>query len=132
MEAFLTRSTTMPFRSLPRSLLLASLVLAPACFAQDIQKCTDSEGRVTLTDQPCDGLAPEVVQLAPQQMPRAVTGRRLGTPLQPRRIVIDEKKAQPSIFLPGDVATLKAARNAMRLLDTSTAPMRSQRIAGYP
>jgi hypothetical protein len=110
----------------------AGLALAlPAWCGQQVQKCIDDAGHVTLTDQPCDGLAPEIVQHVAEVAPRPVPGRRLGVPLPPRQIVIDEKKNQPSMFLPGDVHTLKAARNALRMLDGSASPLRAQRVAGY-
>lgn len=127
----------MHFRTLPCTLLFAMLTLAlPCSYAQDVQKCTDSEGRVTLTDQPCDGLAPQLLAAEPiparAQVRDSLSSRHLSLPPQPRRADLRKRFQAPSVFLPRDVATLKAARSAMQVLDAGSAALRGQRLAGYP
>lgn len=111
-------------RHLCLSLLCAALA-APAFAGADIVKCVDASGRVTLTDQPCDGGA-ATVRLASmpaedsparavQAYPLAVEHGALPPP-PPRRVMAPRVKAKP---LTQDVATLKAARANFLLMDTS-------------
>jgi len=111
-------------RHLCLSMFCAALA-APAAFAgSDIVKCVDEEGRVTLTDQPCDGGA-ATVRLASmpleestprvQAYPIAVEHGVLPPPPQ-RRVMAPRVKAKP---LTQDVATLKAARANFLLMDTT-------------
>lgn len=111
-------------RHLCLSILCAALA-APAFGGADIVKCVDESGRVTLTDQPCDGGA-ATVRLASmpaddsparvvQAYPLAVEHGVLPPP-PPRRVMAPRVKAKP---LTQDVATLKAARANFLLMDTS-------------
>ena len=62
-------------RHLCLSILCAALT-APAAYAgADIVKCVDGLGRVTLTDQPCDGGA-ATVRLASMPADEGVKGAR--------------------------------------------------------
>jgi len=109
-------------RHLCLSILCAALS-APAAYAgSDIVKCVDGLGRVTLTDQPCDGGAATVrVASMPadeglsraQPYPLAVEHSVLPPPPQ-KRVMAPRAKAKP---LMRDVATLKAARANFLLLD---------------
>ncbi len=108
-------------RHLCLSLLCAALA-APAFAGADIVKCVDESGRVTLTDQPCDGGA-ATVRLASmpadegvtrvQPYPLVVEHAVLPPPPQ-RRVMAPRVKAKP---LTQDVATLKAARANFLLMD---------------
>ena len=103
--------------------MFCAALAAPAAFAgSDIVKCVDDEGRVTLTDQPCDGSAATVrlastplEESAPrvQAYPIAVEHGVLPPPPQ-RRVMAPRVKAKP---LTQDVATLKAARANFLLID---------------
>lgn len=112
-------------RHLCLSILCAALAsFAPAAYAgTDIVKCVDGAGRVTLTDQPCDGGA-ATVRLASmpaeeavnrvQAYPLAVEHSVLPPPPARRRVMAPRAKAKP---LMRDVATLKAARANFLLMD---------------
>ena len=112
-------------RHLCLSILCAALAsFAPAAYAgTDIVKCVDGLGRVTLTDQPCDGGA-ATVRLASmpadegvnrgQPYPLAVEHSVLPPPPAQRRVMAPRAKAKP---LTRDVATLKAARANFLLMD---------------
>ena len=117
-----------------RSLLVTSLILAPFCHAgTEIVKCVGANGRVTLTDQPCQGgerseivlpgnpAGDEDAALAPA--PAAAPAQRLARERLPAR------RDPPSRGLARDVATLKAARRTMLLLDDAASALRAQRIA---
>lgn len=104
--------------------ILCVALSAPAAYAgTDIVKCVDSLGRVTLTDQPCDGGA-ATVRLASmpadegvnrvQPYPLAVEHSVLPPPPVQRRVMAPRVKAKP---LTRDVATLKAARANFLLMD---------------
>jgi len=110
------------------SIIAAAWLAAPAAMAgSDIVKCTDAQGRVTLTDQPCESgaTAVRVVQDA------GVAGNNAQAALPaPQRHVLPAAELrhpawqqQPVTDRPAplarDVATLKAARRAMMLMDGS-------------
>jgi len=112
-------------------LLAAATMAAPAAFSEtSIVKCVDDEGRVTLTDHPCDTGAttvrlsrepandgmtrvsayPLIADASVLPPPRAV--RRMAMP-------IERVAARP---LASDVATLKAARAQFVLSDVRPTP----------
>lgn len=64
--------------------LIACLVLLPAIAGAEVYKCTDSQGRVNLTDQPC-GVREGAVLLSDKPQPNA--------PLQKTAAEIDESNA---------------------------------------
>ena len=110
-------------RHLCLSILFAALA-APAAYAgADIVKCVDGAGRVTLTDQPCDS-GTTTVRLAntpaDEGMTRvephalAVEHAVLPPAAVQRRQATQRAKAKPMMR---DVATLKAARAQLLLLD---------------
>lgn len=100
--------------------VIATLLAAPAAMAGgDIVKCVDSGGHVTLTDQPCDS-GSATVRLERQDGPQAepVTAQRYVLPAVDLRHGAWKRPAvtRPAA-LAGDVATLKAARQALLMLD---------------
>jgi hypothetical protein len=133
------------------SLILAAFTFAPAALAgSEIVKCVDPAGHVTLTDQPCDGGAATVrlTQLAPASpAPMLVPGedaeadadldtavqaspveRRAGSSGLARQANWKTPPAPRSKPLARDVATLKAAR--LQLLMMDSAAKRQPRLAG--
>ena len=111
-------------RHLCLSILCAALAAPAAHAGSDIVKCVDGLGRVTLTDQPCDGGATTVrVASMPsdegvtriQPYPLAVEHSVLPPAPAQRRVLAPRAKAKP---LMRDVATLKAARANFLLMDT--------------
>ncbi|VXC04250.1 DUF4124 domain-containing protein [Massilia sp. 9I] len=115
-------------RHLSLSILVAALAAASAsAFAgSDIVKCIDGAGRVTLTDQPCDGGA-ATVRLASSPADEGIT-RAEPYPLAVEHAVLPPAPAQRRHLLPRvkakpmmrDVATLKAARAQFLLLDAGS------------
>jgi len=113
-------------RHLCVSILVAALA-APAVEAgTDIVKCVDGEGRITLTDQPCDS-GTTTVRLASmpaeesttrvEPYPLVAEHATLPPPSAQRRQVVPRiqyVKAKPMMR---DVATLKAARAQFLLMD---------------
>ena len=122
-----------------RSLLLASLILAPFCFAgTDIVKCVGANGRVTLTDQPCQGgERSETVLAGGRSADEDSTPSSAAAParrLAPERLPALARATlarldPPSRSLARDVATLKAARRTMLLMDDTASALRAQRLA---
>jgi hypothetical protein len=114
-------------RHLCLSMLVAALAApaAPVAYAgSDIVKCVDGEGRVTLTDQACDS-GTTTVRLANSPADEGITraeahplavehGVLPPAPALQRRQVMQRVKAKPMMR---DVATLKAARAQLLLLD---------------
>jgi hypothetical protein len=115
--------------------IAALLMTVPAFAGQDILKCTDAEGKVTLTDRPCNGADEASVLVTAADTPPAVqrSPARPYAPgvLLPRRQP-SYKPLPPSRIMSRDVATLKAARITMHLLDGPASPMQQQRIAVFP
>ncbi len=108
-------------RHLCLSILVAAMAAPGAYAGSDIVKCIDGAGRVTLTDQPCDGGA-ATVRLASSPADEGITRaesypltvERAVLPPAPRRQALPHIKAKPMMR---DVATLKAARAQFLLLD---------------
>jgi hypothetical protein len=106
------------------SIIAAAWLAAPVAMAgNDIVKCVDPQGRVTLTDQPCesgasatrlvlDAGAP-VADAAPAPQRHVLPAAELPRPAAPYPVA--ERPARP---LARDVATLKAARRALMLMDS--------------
>ncbi len=118
------------------SIVFAAIAAAPAALAgSEVLKCVDVEGHVTLTDQPCESGA---------RMTRLVAARRAGergrtpapaaaTPaptlqrheaapaLQRQQSWRPRVAAQTDRPLARDVATLKAARAQLLLIDSDRA-----------
>ncbi len=121
-----------------RSLLVTSLILAPFCHAgTEIVKCVGANGRVTLTDQPCQGgerseivlpgspAGNEDSALAPLPAQGAAPAQQMAREHQSAPARLDP----PGRSLARDVATLKAARRTMLLMDDAASALRAQRIA---
>lgn len=123
-----------------RALILAGMLCACNAFASnDVNKCVAPSGTVTLTDEPCPGGTQTVkvisgpsetteTDIAPTQatvVPERFTVGRL-----PPRYVALAKSAKPQRGLALDVATLRAAKLNMHLLDNAAQVLRSQRLAG--
>jgi hypothetical protein len=119
-----------------RTLLIATLLLSASAWAgTDVVKCTDGEGHVTLTDRPCSGGAEATVLVAAAETPPAVQPSAPARPyaagvLLPRRQP-SYKPVPPSRIMARDVATLKAARITMQLLDGPASALQ-QRVAAWP
>lgn len=111
--------------------LLAAVAGTPAAFAGGaINKCTDSTGHVTLTDQPCSGAGvtasvavpatPDAVQTdsLPDNAPAIAPIRR-----SYRAVQVSQARWTPATLphaaLASDVATLRQARLQMLLLDAA-------------
>lgn len=104
------------------SLITAAVLAAPA-LAGEIVKCVDSNGHITLTDQPCNTDA-ATVPLA-RDTARDTAGTVAASP--PQRHVLPAAELsrtawkRPNLAAPArlarDVATLKEARRMMMLQD---------------
>jgi hypothetical protein len=104
-------------------LIIAALAAAPAALAgSPIVKCIDASGQVTLTDQPCtDGAATVPVETGAG--PQAAQSPPVEHFAAPRALPLHGGWSQPApkrTALARDVATLKAARVQLLLLDGST------------
>jgi hypothetical protein len=94
---------------------LAAAVAAPIAMAgNEIVKCVDASGHVTLTDQPCEAGSATVRLSSETPLPQ----RHVVTPAELRH----EGWKRPQVVRPAplsrDVATLKAARRMMMLQET--------------
>lgn len=114
---------------------LAGMVLTCSALASDINKCVAPSGTVTLTDGPCPtGENTVKIFSGPSDTPVAPT-QALSTPerftvgrLPPRYVTLG-RSAKPARGLALDVATLRAARLNLHLLDNAADVLRSQRVA---
>ena len=117
-------------------MLLATLLLAASAWAGgEVVKCTDAEGHVTLTDRPCERGAQAALLVSEAEAPPAALPSAPARPyaagvLLPRRQP-SYKPVPPSRIMARDVATLKAARLTMQLLD-GPAPAMQRRVAVFP
>lgn len=137
----------MTSRAVRHTILIAGLVLASGTFAgTDVLKCTDPSGHITLTDQPCPASAGQVVLASTPDAPAeavaanaadesaapAVHGatRYQLTSLPPApRLRAGGLVQPPGRALAQDVATLKQARRALLLLDSTMSAARHQGLA---
>ena len=116
------------------ALLFASMLCACSAFASDINKCTAPDGSVTLTDSVCPGdtqatrIVAGVADGASQAAPGIVAERFSVGRLPPRYVTL-AKGAKPQRGLALDVATLRAAKLNLLLLDNAAQVSRSQRLA---
>ena len=99
--------------------LTALVAAAPASTAGDIVKCVDAGGHVTLTDQPCAGGAVTVrLEQGVGQKAEPAARHRYVLPAADLR---HEAWKRPAVERPAqlarDVATLKAARRTLLMLD---------------
>jgi len=112
-------------------LLVATTMAAPVAFSEtSIVKCVDDEGRVTLTDRPCEAGA-TTVRMASEPANDGVTrvhtyplvadATVLPPPRFVQRIHVPVPRAAAKL-LASDVATLKAARAQFVLSDVRSAP----------
>ena len=112
-------------------LLAATTMAAPVAFSEtSIVKCVDDEGRVTLTDRPCD-VGAMTVQMAAEPASDGVT-RVQAHPLVVKPSVLPPPRAMLRLHVPAplaaakplasDVATLKAARAQFVLSDVRSTP----------
>jgi hypothetical protein len=98
---------------------LAAAVAAPVAMAgNDIVKCVDADGHVTLTDQPCDTGAATVRLSSETQQPQTQPQRHVVTPAELRHAGWKRPQVVRPAPLSRDVATLKAAYRTMLLQDT--------------
>ncbi len=143
-------------RLIARTILISGIACAPLAFAGgDIVKCVGSDGSVTLTDESCAAGERSLTVVAAAQpaaaLPAAVQAAEQTPAYSPaaapsitRTVQMTRKKLPsqgvlrhslarfdpPSRALARDVSTLKAARQAMILLDSAAQSIRSQRLAG--
>jgi len=117
------------------AIFLAGMVLTCSALASDINKCVAQSGTVTLTDEPCpSGETTVKVFNGPSDAPMAPT-QALATPERftvgrlPPRFVTLATNPKPARGLALDVATLRAARLNLHLLDNAADVLRSQRVA---
>ena len=112
-------------------LLAATMMAAPVAFSEtSIVKCVDDEGRVTLTDRPCE-VGATTVQMASEPANEGVT-RVHAYPLVAEASVLPPPRAMQRSYVPtpraaekplaSDVATLKAARAQFVLSDVRSTP----------
>lgn len=113
------------------TLIFAAVAAAPAALAgSEILKCVDAGGHVTLTDQPCESgaqatrlvsnAAPETPVAANEAQQPAVQRYEAPHALQRQqawRPRVAQAQAQRGRPLARDVATLKAARAQLLLID---------------
>jgi hypothetical protein len=128
-----------------RTLFIAGMVVVSSTFAgTEVNKCTDAAGRVTLTDQPCQANAEQVVlsaatpaapAVAPESNAPAVASngaeryhlKALPPSTRLRAAPYTEVHA-PGRTLARDVATLKEARRTLMLLDSTMAASRQANL----
>ncbi|MFC3458683.1 DUF4124 domain-containing protein [Massilia haematophila] len=126
-------------------LMLAAVAAAPAALAgTEVLKCVDRAGHVTLTDQPCEGAARvtrmsfgSTSESASQGGSGSTSATASGSGVEPQGVPLQRYAATPRMQqqhdwrprmptrdrpLARDVATLKAARAQMMLLDADRQP----------
>ena len=110
-------------------LLAATTMAAPVAFSEtSIVKCVDDEGRVTLTDRPCE-VGTTTVRMASEPANEGVTRVH---PLVAEASALPPPRAMQRVYVPApraaakplasDVATLKAARAQFVLSDVRSTP----------
>lgn len=126
-----------------RALFLAGMVFGSGAFAgNDINKCVTPAGHVTLTDDACPSGSHTVKVIsgpaeadehgtpaapAPTVLQSAYNERFTVGRLPPRYVTL-MKSPTPARGLALDVATLRAARLNMHLLDNAAQALRAQRL----
>jgi hypothetical protein len=93
---------------------LSSFVAAPALAGNEIVKCVDSAGHVTLTDQPCDTGSSTVKLSSETRLPQ----RHVVTPAELRHTSWKRPQEVRPATLSRDIATLKEARRMLMLQET--------------
>jgi hypothetical protein len=123
------------------AIFLVSLLAASAAFGgSDIVKCVDQDGRTTLTDEPCQagsasvtleaGSAIETTTLETRVRHSSAALAQVSARVMPERANVPPFQARKAPAMARDVATLKAARENMHLMDTAANALRNQRYAG--
>lgn len=115
------------------ALFLTGMVLTASAYAgTGINKCVGGSGQVTLTDEPCASGEQTVPVGSPATSAdaRVISVERFASSPMPVHYASVLKSAPPARGLSLDVATLKAARENMHLLDSAAQSMKSQRLAG--
>jgi len=111
-------------------LLAATTMAAPVAFSEtSIVKCVDDEGRVTLTDRPCE-VGMTTVRMVSEPSNDGVTRVH---PLVAEASALPPPRAMQRTYVPApraaakplasDVATLKAARAQFVLSDVRSTPV---------
>jgi hypothetical protein len=96
----------------------SAAVAAPAATAgNEIVKCVDAGGQVTLTDQPCEA-GTATVRIRNETTPSASVERHVLPAAQLRHEAWKRPPVVRATPLSRDVATLKAARRMMMLQET--------------
>lgn len=136
-------------KAIRHTIFAAGMMFVSSTFAgTEINKCTDSAGHVTLTDQPCNAEATQVAltaaapapaeavaEVAAQDAPPAATGgtvRYQLTNLPPSTKLRPAPYTQvqaPGRSLARDVATLKEARRTLMLLDSTMSASRQRGLS---
>ena len=124
------------------AILSSIFFISPSFASSDINKCVSPAGAVTLTDEPCPSNTQAIKLFAAsvdaqeldtpvvQANPRVPTVERYTSARMPLRFATPMRSPAPARGMKLDVATLKAAKANLHLLDLA-AP-RSQRLAGLP
>jgi hypothetical protein len=116
---------------------LAAMAAAPAALAgSEVLKCVDAAGHVTLTDQPCEAGA-RPTRLTSNAAQETAAAEPYGQGTHTQGLAVQRYEAPPAMLrqqewrprmpnrdrpLARDVATLKAARAQMMLLDADRHP----------
>lgn len=119
------------------TLLFAAVAATPAALAgSEILKCVDVAGHVTLTDQPCESGA-RATRLVANAAPEAPSADSSAQAPATQAVAVQRYEAPPAMLrqqdwrprmpqrdrpLARDVATLKAARAQLMLIDADRAP----------
>jgi hypothetical protein len=93
---------------------LSASVAAPVMAGNEIVKCVDSAGHVTLTDQPCESGASTVKLSSETPLPN----RHVVTPGELRHASWKRPQVDRPATLSRDIATLKEARRMLMLQET--------------
>lgn len=91
-----------------------SASMASAIAGNEVVKCVDSAGHVTLTDQPCDAGASTVKLSSETPQPQ----RHVVTPAELRHASWKRPQEVRPATLSRDIATLKEARRMLMLQET--------------
>ena len=123
----------MTHHTLRNTVFAFAALLFSAVAQADVVKCVDQSGHVTLTDMPCPDDAWTAQSSAPVAPPpvmgKASALHVIASGSENRR---DSwvRKSGPDRSQTLDVATLKAARISMQVMDQAASLMRQQKLAG--